>query len=128
MVEGQVNSSIAGTLNREKIGRQEQYKIIPYCNRGTSIRERHSYIHYTSAKTGVGGARLRLSVCSTANRYSTNSLSTKSIERFAQAAMATQLLPLELIDRCVGSPIRIIMKGDKGVQNTQYLNTQPHIF
>ena len=28
--------------------------------------------------------------------------------------MASQLLPLELIDRCVGSPIRVIMKGDKG--------------
>lgn len=28
--------------------------------------------------------------------------------------MATQLLPLELIDRCVGSPIWVIMKGDKG--------------
>lgn len=30
--------------------------------------------------------------------------------------MATQLLPLELIDRCVGSPIWVIMKGDKGRQ------------
>jgi len=28
--------------------------------------------------------------------------------------MATQLLPLELIDKCVGSPIWVIMKGDKG--------------
>lgn len=28
--------------------------------------------------------------------------------------MASQLLPLELIDRCVGSPIWVIMKGDKG--------------
>lgn len=28
--------------------------------------------------------------------------------------MTSQLLPLELIDRCVGSPIRVIMKGDKG--------------
>ena len=32
----------------------------------------------------------------------------------AQAQMASQLLPLELIDRCVGSPIWVIMKGDKG--------------
>ena len=30
--------------------------------------------------------------------------------------MASQLLPLELIDRCVGSPIWVIMKGDKGEQ------------
>lgn len=28
--------------------------------------------------------------------------------------MASQLLPLELIDKCVGSRIRVIMKGDKG--------------
>ncbi|PNS17802.1 U6 snRNA-associated Sm-like protein LSm5 [Sphaceloma murrayae] len=28
--------------------------------------------------------------------------------------MATQLLPLELIDKCVGSKIWVIMKGDKG--------------
>ncbi|KAF1824215.1 putative U6 SNRNA-associated SM-LIKE protein LSM5 [Dissoconium aciculare CBS 342.82] len=27
--------------------------------------------------------------------------------------MASQLLPLELIDRCVGHPIWVIMKGDK---------------
>jgi U6 snRNA-associated Sm-like protein LSm5 len=31
--------------------------------------------------------------------------------------MSSQLLPLELIDRCVGSPIWVIMKGDKG-ENT----------
>lgn len=30
--------------------------------------------------------------------------------------MASQLLPLELIDRCVGSPIWVIMKGDKGLR------------
>jgi U6 snRNA-associated Sm-like protein LSm5 len=30
--------------------------------------------------------------------------------------MASQLLPLELIDRCVGSRIWVIMKGDKGKQ------------
>jgi len=29
--------------------------------------------------------------------------------------MASQLLPLELIDKCVGSRIWVIMKGDKGV-------------
>lgn len=29
--------------------------------------------------------------------------------------MATQLLPLELIDKCVGSRIWVIMKGDKGM-------------
>ncbi len=36
--------------------------------------------------------------------------------------MATQLLPLELIDRCVGSPIWVIMKGDKGrsLRDTYY--------
>jgi hypothetical protein len=28
--------------------------------------------------------------------------------------MSSQLLPLELIDRCVGHPIWVIMKGDKG--------------
>lgn len=28
--------------------------------------------------------------------------------------MATQLLPLELIDKCVGSKIWVVMKGDKG--------------
>ena len=41
----------------------------------------------------------------------------KTCEDFANAyreAMATQLLPLELIDKCVGSPIWVIMKGDKG--------------
>ncbi|KAK0325938.1 hypothetical protein LTR91_025738 [Friedmanniomyces endolithicus] len=32
--------------------------------------------------------------------------------------MATQLLPLELIDRCVGSPIWVIMKGDKEFSGT----------
>ncbi|QIW99928.1 hypothetical protein AMS68_005446 [Peltaster fructicola] len=32
--------------------------------------------------------------------------------------MSTQLLPLELIDRCVGSPIRVIMKGDKEFAGT----------
>ncbi|CAL5868463.1 uncharacterized protein PFLUO_LOCUS2689 [Penicillium psychrofluorescens] len=30
------------------------------------------------------------------------------------ATMASQLLPLELIDKCVGSRIWVIMKGDKG--------------
>ncbi|KAL1865126.1 RNA-binding protein lsm5 [Paecilomyces lecythidis] len=28
--------------------------------------------------------------------------------------MASQLLPLELIDKCVGSKIWVVMKGDKG--------------
>lgn len=28
--------------------------------------------------------------------------------------MASQLMPLELIDRCIGSRIWVIMKGDKG--------------
>lgn len=28
--------------------------------------------------------------------------------------MASQLMPLELIDRCIGSKMRVIMKGDKG--------------
>nr|POE63440.1 u6 snrna-associated sm-like protein lsm5 [Quercus suber] len=32
--------------------------------------------------------------------------------------MASQLLPLELIDRCVGSPIRVIMKSDKEFSGT----------
>jgi U6 snRNA-associated Sm-like protein LSm5 len=32
--------------------------------------------------------------------------------------MASQLLPLELIDRCVGSRIWVIMKGDKGKQSS----------
>ncbi|KXL50541.1 hypothetical protein M433DRAFT_84452 [Acidomyces richmondensis BFW] len=32
--------------------------------------------------------------------------------------MASQLLPLELIDRCVGSRISIIMKGDKEFSGT----------
>jgi len=32
--------------------------------------------------------------------------------------MATQLLPLELIDKCVGSRIWVIMKGDKGATMT----------
>ncbi|TKA27757.1 U6 snRNA-associated Sm-like protein LSm5 [Salinomyces thailandicus] len=32
--------------------------------------------------------------------------------------MASQLLPLELIDRCVGSPIRVIMKGDREFSGT----------
>ncbi|GKT77856.1 hypothetical protein ColTof4_10279 [Colletotrichum tofieldiae] len=29
--------------------------------------------------------------------------------------MASQLLPLELIDKCVGSRIWVVMKGDKGM-------------
>ncbi|KAG4439358.1 RNA-binding protein lsm5 [Cadophora sp. M221] len=29
--------------------------------------------------------------------------------------MASQLLPLELIDKCVGSKIWVVMKGDKGI-------------
>jgi U6 snRNA-associated Sm-like protein LSm5 len=44
---------------------------------------------------------------------------------FASAAreqMASQLLPLELIDRCVGSPIWVIMKGDKGEQGRSTLD------
>lgn len=28
--------------------------------------------------------------------------------------MAAQLMPLELIDRCIGSKMRVIMKGEKG--------------
>lgn len=36
--------------------------------------------------------------------------------------MSSQLLPLELIDRCVGSPIWVIMKGDKG----SLLLSSPH--
>ncbi|TIA59899.1 hypothetical protein D6C77_04533 [Aureobasidium pullulans] len=32
--------------------------------------------------------------------------------------MASQLLPLELIDKCVGSRIWVIMKGDKGADYT----------
>ncbi|PSK55161.1 U6 snRNA-associated Sm-like protein LSm5 [Elsinoe australis] len=32
--------------------------------------------------------------------------------------MATQLLPLELIDKCVGSKIWVIMKGDKEFSGT----------
>ena len=31
--------------------------------------------------------------------------------------MASQLLPLELIDKCVGSRIWVIMKGDKGASD-----------
>ncbi|TVY85842.1 U6 snRNA-associated Sm-like protein, partial [Lachnellula willkommii] len=29
--------------------------------------------------------------------------------------MASQLLPLELIDKCVGSKIWVVMKGEKGM-------------
>lgn len=38
--------------------------------------------------------------------------------------MASQLLPLELIDKCVGSRIWVIMKGDKGASDLapEYLN------
>ncbi|KAF2863585.1 like-Sm ribonucleoprotein [Piedraia hortae CBS 480.64] len=32
--------------------------------------------------------------------------------------MASQILPLELIDRCIGSPISIIMKSDKEFRGT----------
>ncbi|KAM3075659.1 RNA-binding protein lsm5 [Clarireedia jacksonii] len=32
--------------------------------------------------------------------------------------MATQLLPLELIDKCVGSKIWVVMKGDKEFTGT----------
>ncbi len=35
--------------------------------------------------------------------------------------MASQLLPLELIDRCVGSRIWVIMKGDKGMHHAHML-------
>lgn len=31
--------------------------------------------------------------------------------------MASQLMPLELIDRCIGSRMRVIMKGDKGMSS-----------
>ncbi|KAF4994759.1 hypothetical protein FGRMN_5573 [Fusarium graminum] len=34
--------------------------------------------------------------------------------------MASQLLPLELIDKCVGSRIWVIMKGDKGKMSLGY--------
>jgi len=36
--------------------------------------------------------------------------------------MSSQLLPLELIDRCVGSRISIIMKGDKGLLHHSTMN------
>ncbi|KAI9730943.1 MAG: RNA-binding protein lsm5 [Claussenomyces sp. TS43310] len=32
--------------------------------------------------------------------------------------MASQLLPLELIDKCVGSKIWVVMKGDKEFSGT----------
>eukprot|EP00051_Salpingoeca_urceolata_P027825 m.483459 g.483459 ORF g.483459 m.483459 type:complete len:87 (-) comp22943_c0_seq1:43-303(-) len=32
--------------------------------------------------------------------------------------MAAQLLPLELVDKCIGSRIHIIMKGDKELVGT----------
>ncbi|KAM0690470.1 hypothetical protein Q7P36_009237 [Cladosporium allicinum] len=32
--------------------------------------------------------------------------------------MASQLMPLELIDRCIGSRMRVIMKGDKEFSGT----------
>ena len=35
--------------------------------------------------------------------------------------MTSQLLPLELIDRCVGSRIWIVMKGDKGSSRSSTL-------
>lgn len=35
--------------------------------------------------------------------------------------MASQLLPLELIDKCVGSKIWVIMKGDKGEKELDIL-------
>ncbi|KAJ6438494.1 U6 snRNA-associated Sm-like protein LSm5 [Purpureocillium lavendulum] len=33
--------------------------------------------------------------------------------------MASQLLPLELIDKCVGSRIWVVMKGDKGAEQNR---------
>jgi hypothetical protein len=33
--------------------------------------------------------------------------------------MASQLMPLELIDRCIGSRMRVIMKGDKGEASSE---------
>lgn len=39
--------------------------------------------------------------------------------------MASQLLPLELIDRCVGSRISIIMKGDKGAFGKRAVKIDP---
>jgi U6 snRNA-associated Sm-like protein LSm5 len=35
-----------------------------------------------------------------------------------QITMASQLLPLELIDKCVGSRIWVVMKGDKEFSGT----------
>lgn len=32
--------------------------------------------------------------------------------------MATRVLPLELIDRCIGSRLRVIMKDDKELEGT----------
>jgi hypothetical protein len=42
--------------------------------------------------------------------------------------MASQLLPLELIDKCVGSRIWVIMKGDKGVSFWTCLRAISHSF
>ena len=39
--------------------------------------------------------------------------------------MSTQLLPLELIDRCVGSRISVIMKGDKGAPLSTSARARP---
>lgn len=44
--------------------------------------------------------------------------------RDTRPTMSSQLLPLELIDRCVGSPIWVIMKGDKG---ESFSNTKLHL-
>jgi len=39
--------------------------------------------------------------------------------------MASTLLPLELIDKCVGSRIWVIMKGDKGTSHILH-HLYPH--
>jgi len=67
-----------------------------------NVRER---MHVTGIVSGVLSKRRdRLG---SATRY----ITTKS---HTTHKMASQLMPLELIDRCIGSRMRVIMKGDKG--------------
>jgi U6 snRNA-associated Sm-like protein LSm5 len=40
---------------------------------------------------------------------------TRADSTHPENTMASQLLPLELIDKCVGSRIWVIMKNDKGM-------------
>ena len=64
------------------------------------------------------------------HRASASAASRRVAAAAARDAMAGRLLPLELVDKCIGSRIWVIMKGDKEVVGTlrgfdEYVNMAP---